>query len=449
MTNETKTFDLNRHTARLLMKEPFFAALSRRIDKKASAAIPTAGVRVNPDTGHFEMVYNPTFFEGLTDAHRTGVLKHEFYHLIFEHVTGRLPEGGMSKKWNFATDLAINSHLMNELPEGALIPGEGHFADMPVGKSAEWYYANLPEGENGEGEGESEGGQGEPQEGEGEGSGGSGEGEGQEEEENNSSDEGEGEEEGEGSGSGSGEGEPAEGEGSGAGQGEPQEFDDHSGWGEDGTANEIAKQRLKETLKQAANEASKAGSWGSVGADTRQDIMDRLTAKIDWKKVLRYFIKTSQRANKSSTVKRINRRYAYIHPGRKVNRTAKIAISIDQSGSVDNGMLAAFFTELNKLSKLAEFTVIPFDTHVAEDKVYVWKKGETKKWERVMCGGTCFEAPTDYVNEREFDGHIVLTDMCAPKPKTSKCQRMWMTTEYYAKHPYFQTNERIVAIEDQ
>ena len=148
-------------------------------------------------------------------------------------------------------------------------------------------------------------------------------------------------------------------------------------------------------------------------------------------------------------MKRINRRYAYIHPGRKVNRQAKIAISIDQSGSVDNGMLAAFFTELNKLASLAEFTVIPFDTHVAEDKVYVWKKGESRKWERVMCGGTCFEAPTDYVNAREFDGHIVLTDLCAPKPKASKCQRMWMTTEYYAKRPYFETNERIVAIEDQ
>ena len=28
-----KPFDLNLHTARLLMREPFFAALSRRIDK--------------------------------------------------------------------------------------------------------------------------------------------------------------------------------------------------------------------------------------------------------------------------------------------------------------------------------------------------------------------------------------------------------------------------------
>ena len=40
----TKPFNLNMHTARLLMREPFFAALSRRIDKIASTAIPTAGV---------------------------------------------------------------------------------------------------------------------------------------------------------------------------------------------------------------------------------------------------------------------------------------------------------------------------------------------------------------------------------------------------------------------
>jgi hypothetical protein len=50
------------------------------------------------------------------------------------------------------------------------------------------------------------------------------------------------------------------------------------------------------------------------------------------------------------------------------------------------------------------------------------------------------------VNEGAYDGHIVLTDMCAPKPIASKCQRMWMTTDYYAKNPYFKTNERVIGI---
>ena len=70
-------FDLNKHVARLLMDEPFFAALSRRVDKKVGP-IPTAAVRVNPDNAQFEMLYNPEFFERLTDKERAGVLKHEF-----------------------------------------------------------------------------------------------------------------------------------------------------------------------------------------------------------------------------------------------------------------------------------------------------------------------------------------------------------------------------------
>ena len=91
--------------------------------------------------------------------------------------------------------------------------------------------------------------------------------------------------------------------------------------------------------------------------------------------------------------------------------------------------------------------MIPFDTQVAEDKVYTWKKGQTKKAERVLSGGTDFDAPTEYVNERNFDGHIVLTDLCAPKPKPSKCQRMWMTTKNYAERPYFSTSEKIVVVD--
>ena len=409
--NATKVeFDLNRHMARLLLKEPFFAALSRTIDKIPSKALPTAGVRINNSTAQFELMYNPEFFAGLSDTQKGGVLKHEFYHLIFEHVTGRLPPEGMTPKWNICTDLAINTHLQGELPEGCLMPGqeERPWEDLPHGKTAEWYMENLkmPEPE--------------------EGGGGGGRAKGDCD--------------------GEGEGSDPGGEGSPDGQGDDG-VGSHDGW-EDVSeiAKEIAKERLKGSIKKAVAEASSKG-WGTVSSDCRQEIMERMKTFVDWRKVLRYFIKTSQKANKRSSVKSINRRYPYIHPGRKTNRQANIAVSIDQSGSVSDAMLNAFFNELNKLSSLALFTVIPFDCNVAEDKVYVWKKGETRKWERVLHGGTCFDAPTKYVNGRNFDGHIVLTDLMAPKPKASKCQRMWMTTKYYAERPYFQTNERIIAID--
>ena len=403
-------FDLNMHVARLLMNEPFFAALSRRIDKSENRGIPTAAVFVDPKSAQFRMWYNPDFFARLTDSERTAVLKHEFYHLIFEHVTGRKPDGENMMMWNYATDLAINSHLMGQLPEGCLMPGKEQFADYEPGLSAEQYLRLLKKDENFKDEGK-----------------GKGEGKGK-------------------PGQGGGKGEPEDGEGN--GMPNNGQFDSHDQWEEvDQTTKEIAKERLKDALKKSSEEAARANSWGSVPAAVRREIMDRLSGTIDWRKVLRYFVKTSQRANKTSTVKRINKRYPYIHPGKKVRRQANIAISIDQSGSVSDAMLACFFAELNKLSDLATFTVIPFDTQVAEDKVYVWKKGEKRVYERVACGGTCFNAPTEYVNARSFDGHIVLTDLEAPKPKASKCQRMWMTTKEYAARPYFKTNERVVAIE--
>ena len=97
---------VNFHTARLLLEEPFFAAISRRVNKRASFGISTAGVIVNRETAQFEMLYNPDFMDSMTDPERRAILIHEFYHIIFKHVTDRLPEGGMTKAWNIAADLA-------------------------------------------------------------------------------------------------------------------------------------------------------------------------------------------------------------------------------------------------------------------------------------------------------------------------------------------------------
>ncbi|MDP3987301.1 MAG: VWA-like domain-containing protein [Nanoarchaeota archaeon] len=390
-------FHLEDECVKLLLSEPFFAALSRRIDKSECKHIPTAGVRVNPNSANFELLYNPDFFAPLTESERQDVLKHEYYHLIFEHVTGRLPgdhkEPGKNILWNYATDLAINSHL-NNLPKGSMEPGKDQFKDYPPGKHAEWYYEKFKQDKN---------------------------------------------------------------------------FEikiinisfssagDHSKWENENKEaidelgrelGEMAKEKLKDILRKAVNECGASASWGSVSADTRKDIVDRLTSRVDWKKVLRYFVKTSQRASKNNSIKKINKRYPYIYAGKKTVRQANIAISIDQSGSVGDELLATFFTELDKLAEIASFTVIPFDHEVSEKEIFVWKKGETKKWVRVLCGGTNFDAPTRYVNKQsKFDGHMILTDLCAPKPIPSKCQRIWMTNKENADRPYFQTNELVVAIE--
>jgi predicted metal-dependent peptidase len=403
------SFDLSFHIHRLLRKEPFFASFSRKVEKIADESIPTAAIGYNRETHRFVLLYNPDFFDSLSDIEKAGVLKHEFYHLILGHLVARLPfdprkEPGKAKMWNVATDLAINSHLVEELPKMACIPGVKPFENYAVGCTSEAYFRELQKNEE------------------------------------------------EGTGPyapGDDEGDDEGGEDTG-----PDSMDDHSHWGEtqgESAGAEIAREKLKEMTKEAVKAVEESNrpsrNWGSVPHEYRIQIQKSIAPTISPEAVLRYFIKTSAKSTRTSTIRRINPRYPYIHPGRKVKRVANIAISIDQSGSVNDNMLQLFFSFLNKLASIATFTVVPFDSTVCEESIYVWKRGETRKWERVRYGGTCFDAPTRWVNQRNFDGHIIITDMQAPKPIASKCQRLWITDSINKRYRYFQTNEKVLAID--
>lgn len=448
--NKELEFDLAFEIHYLLHREPFYAAVSRNMAKVPDYNIPTAGVRFSEETLNFELRYNPKMMAQLKREHGKFVLCHEFDHCIFGHITERLPvdpnlfvpgakiskkDRDKLNKWNIATDFAINS-LENmkklatgiewidpmptrdgrHLKRGIIMPGPDaedfspldpqmtkeekaerqKFLDMakqlPEGESAEWYMKNMPKGmgESGEGHG------------------------------------------------------------------------DHSGWAMQGDGKgdkaiqdaikRIAKQKMKDMVKKAfddANQAEIEGSdgWGSVSHQMRQRIADLIKPKLDPQKALRYFVKTSVVASERNSITKINKKWAYIHPGRRYDEVANIAISIDESGSVGNEMMKKFFGWLNALAKFATFTVIPFDDEVFEDKVYVWEQGTHKPVHRELRGGTNFDAPTDFVNKRNFDGHIILTDMCAGKPGRSKCQRMWITTQACAQRSYFETNERILVVD--
>jgi predicted metal-dependent peptidase len=392
------SFDLNFHLHRLLRGEPFFAAFSRKVEKAPNTGIPTAAMAFNKETHRFVLMYNPDFMESLSDDHKRGVIKHEFYHLIFKHLTTRLPfdtskEPQKMKMWNVAADLAINTYIADELPDMACVPGRGPFADYIPECTTEAYFKKLMEDQ------EQEQGPYSPENGDG-----------------------------------------------------PESMDDHSMWetgDSDGDMSaEIAEQKLKEMTKDAAEEAQKsANGWGSVPRSVKQEINKMVAPTISPEAVLRYFIRTSSKSNRTTTIRKVNRRYPYIHPGHKSKKVANIAISIDQSGSVSDDMLQVFFSFLNKFASIATFTVVPFDSTVCEDSIYVWKKGENRKWHRVRYGGTNFDAPTDYVNKRSFDGHIIITDMQASKPKASKCQRLWITDSYNKRYQWFQTNEKVLAID--
>jgi len=397
--NETE-YDLDMRIYKLLQSEPFFALLSRHLNKVPTTSVSTAGIRFCKERSQFELVYNPDFLAGNNPqlpingaADEKWVLMHELYHASLGHCTGRtLPEYDR-KLANCAMDLAINSlaNMRNTAPDWVLMPGRQDCAFLEGfdQMTADWYAKKLKAEQD-------------------------------KNPDKNKSPEG--------------------------------QFDDHEDFkeGDDGEADSaekmIAAKRLADAVAKAAQECDigdgnggQPKGWGSVSAQMRKSIKkfaNSNKATLDPKKVLASFIKSSIAADYKTSVTKRNRRLPGKKFGRRTMHRANIAISIDQSGSVSDELLGKVFDWLGELAKFSSFTVIPFDHEVFEEKIYTWKKGEKRARERVLHGGTCFNAPTRHVNKGNFDGHIIITDMMAPAPIRSKCQRMWITDKYGANRTY-------------
>jgi predicted metal-dependent peptidase len=401
---ELAAFDLGPHLVNLMWDEPFFAAMLRDITKVETTEIPTAGVLAKD--GDIRMWWNRGFVAALGPKRVKGLLKHEVYHLIFEHTTTRKKTPHLIH--NYATDLAINSLIpVEELPKGGLIPGRALELDeaarakmspdaaarfdrisakiesLPPNMASEWYFGELMSDEQFKEDMEPQPGNGGP----------------------------------------GGEGEPKD--------GVPGTTDDHGGWDEGSMSEaerELVKGKVKQALKEAVNRCDTSGKWGSVGAEMRGTLRSMCSNEVDWRKVLRNFCGMSQRANKSRTMKRINRKYPYIHSGRKIGHSANVAVYVDQSGSVDDDALALLYAELNQLARKVTFTFIPFDSSVDTENEFVWKRGSKAQLTRYRCGGTNFHAVAEHAekNKHRFDGYIIMTDGEAADPGASRMRRAWI-----------------------
>lgn len=391
-------FDLNYHTARLMQQEPYLGIISRKIDKIATTSIPTAGVMFNEHRGCFEMIYNPDFMASLSDAHKMGVLKHEFYHVIFEHVSGRFkPAGALEAKiWNHATDMAINSFLENEMPSKwvqdgrevmPILAGQYPYKDFPKFQTSEWYYASIKSAVD-------------------------------------------------------------------KGMQElaalDMQFDDHSKWGGEGGSSkesQMAQEVMRGLLEEAAREVRRGSSWGNVPEQIQKLINEFLmnASKLDWRDILRAWIGGSQRADKHSTVRKINKKYPKIHSGKRVTRLCNLAVAIDMSGSMSDEWIGMIFSELVGLNQLVSFTIMPFDTEIDPKDVYEWKKGTPVTPKRTRCGGTDLDAPMRYIQKanKRFDGLIIMSDLAAPKPHDTPIRKIFIQPEQ-AGTPAFDVGNEIL-----
>jgi len=391
------TFDLSSYLISLIGYEPFYSRILRSVTKIETNSVATAGVSTT--INRINLFWNRNFMASLNDRQVIGVLKHECLHLLYEHTTHRRRDPHII--WNYATDLSINTLLdPSELPEGGLIPGHplsplsdkdkaemtpekiqryqnlsDLFENFPPEKSADWYFERLMEND----------------------------------EIKKMIEEGEK---------------------------SLQELkdllgsmDDHDSWEDmsDDEREQIS-QRIKEIMKEANVECQNRNTWGSLPASVKRDIRNLLYKEISWKDILRRFVGFSNRNDRTSSVTRANRKYPGVHPGIQKEYKPKIAVYVDESGSVDDTSLEKFFGELHNLANCCDFTLFKFDTEVQESNKIEFKKGRKYNLIRNCTGGTDFNAPTKHANQTRglFDGMIIMTDGGAPKPEFSRVRRCWV-----------------------
>ena len=425
---EVNNFKLDEYIIRLMWKEPFFAEIFRIMKKRCTDRIPTAGVFIQD--GEMHLWYNPKFMAGLTNAQVMGLLKHECYHLVYQHTTKRRHEPHII--WNYATDLAINSLIdESELPEGGLIPGKAFspltdeqkaqmgskaaeryemisekIASFPKGEYSEWYFAQLmndedvkqaiESAESMSGKSLSEA---------------LADGDVMIDEDGNLVDKN---------------GNPVT-VIPGAGEGS---MDSHEGWDElSDEQRDAVKATVQKAVENGVNKCNQSNKWGSVSADMQRELRKMISKEIPWQSVLKQFCGMTRRADRTSSVRRLNRKYPAIHPGTRRNYRASIAVYLDQSGSVSDSDLEMLSGELESLANRVEFTLFNFDTSVDEQSERTIKQRATVSLDRTRCGGTDFQCVQNHANKniKRFDGYLVLTDGFAPKTTGhNKLKRGWV-----------------------
>jgi predicted metal-dependent peptidase len=426
-------YDLHPAYRRLLSESAFLATVYRyfRCQPANRDNCPTAGVRYDLRRDEFVLEYNAAFFHWMEDKFGIGAivftLKHEAMHIVLGHVTSRKRTPHVP--WNYATDLVINrmtDDSGNTVPDFVLFPGRQStdtWGDDPFTKynlpkselaeliesfdptndeSSEWYFNEImklikkQQEDQQECSGVS-------------GKGGRGYGEFTEhnwEVTMYSDDEGN---------------DVTEGKGAGPGELSGEDFE------------EFISEKARDIVERAVKNADEASNgWGNMSASYQNAIRRMVSKQVDWKTLLKQFWGRTLRGGRRCSIRRINRKYPYIHPGTTRSYVAKILAAIDESGSVGNEAVELLFAELANLAKDRDLDWVPFDTECEEKNRKTWKKGQPPPEQRDYCGGTCFQAPTDYANAPEnrgrWDGLIILTDGMAPKPSTSRIRRAWIIT---------------------
>lgn len=347
--------------------------LSNFVKIEHPKVVPTMGVGfTNPKNPKIALYYNPEWVNTLTDIELGGVILHEVFHILFNHIPRfSYTDSRLAKLANIATDMSINP-LVGEakLPKGGAWPKA---IKMKNNLSAEEYYAELlKQNENAL---ESSGGSHTMW---------------------------------------------------GKALGEDGNMVDV----------EISESELESQIAQGALRAYRANnnSFGNCPSNMISRLEELLfKSNYNWKRELRIFSNTIITSKAKSSYRKVNRRYhrlEYVVPGVKRHRRPKILIARDTSGSCyDSKTQLEFLKEVIAIVKNADITVVDCDTNIA----HVFKPKKVSDFKEFKGGGgTSFEPVFTYAKDNKFEGVIYLTDTYGSFPDKEKIGRLanktiWVT----------------------
>jgi len=186
-----------------------------------------------------------------------------------------------------------------------------------------------------------------------------------------------------------------------------------------------AKEMTAETIKELTQEIESAlrqgGIYaGKVGGDMLRSVQEMLEPKVDWREVLRRFVRTSLKDRDSPSWRKAHKNYLWqdiILPSIVGKRMKHLVIAMDTSGSIQGEMLSLFMGELNKVVTTTNpdrVDVLYWDTEVAGHETH---RGDAKsvvsKTSPKGGGGTDPDCVPAFMLDKKLekaDALVVLTD---------------------------------------
>ena len=371
-----------------LMRDPRFALWSGILMVGRTSVvdnIPTAC------TNGRDEKYGRKFVAGLKETELNFVVLHENLHKAYRHLTTwRKLHDENHRLANAACDYVINLKLKDLDPSERIIAmprwADGILKGKPMGLIDEKYrglnakqvFDLLKEEQKGKGGGEGEG-------------------------------------EGDGSGEGSG------GTGTSQGQGNGEGFDDHDWDGAKEMTEEekkVLEREIDQAIRQGVMAHQKIAGVGS--GDLDRDLLDLLEPKVDWREMLRDFVKSTCSAKDTSSWRRVNRRFLSMGtymPSLIGEKVGHLVIAVDTSGSVGQEELSGFLTEVRGIAeevKPSQVDLIYWDSRVAAHEEYTESDVSNiiNSTKPRGGGGTSPSCVSEYLKEKRIEPEciIVLTD---------------------------------------